>query len=81
VGDPHLDAKSTRAPLTGLVDERDQAIAVLDDLLRLDPKVIEALEPGAQEALETGAPLVGAGLGAGRILLPLKIGMKQRAHF
>jgi hypothetical protein len=45
VGDPHLDANSTRAPLTGLVDERDQAIAVLDDLLRLDPKVIEGRRP------------------------------------
>ena len=62
-----IDLQTARPPLPGLPDHRDQAVVSLDDPLRLDAKLIEALQPAAQEPLEALTPLVAAasGLGAG----------------
>ena len=62
-----IDLQTARPPLPGLPDHRDQAVVSLDDPLRLDAKLIEALQPAAQEPLEASRPwwLPASGLGAG----------------
>jgi len=59
------------------MDERDQAIVLFDDFLRLDPEVIETLQPRAQEALEAVASLMRPGFRACGVFLPLQIGIEQ----
>ena len=61
-------------------DHRDQAVVSLDDPLRLDAKLIEALQPAAQEPLEALTPLVAARVRAWRRLVPLDVWVQQLEH-
>ena len=80
VRDASLDLDPARPPGPGLMHDGDQPILVLDDLLWLDPKVLEALQPGAQEALKRLAPLVDPTLGGSGSLFPFDLWVKQRAN-
>jgi hypothetical protein len=73
VGDPNFDLYTTCPSSTGLMNQRDQAIVVLDDLLGLDAKVVEALEPRTQERLERVSTVVDSSLRGRHILLPFDI--------
>jgi hypothetical protein len=47
---------SPRPPLFGLPDNRDQAVVLLDDPLRLDPKLIDARNSAGQPSEPRGQP-------------------------
>ena len=72
-----LDGQSAGTPHAGLVHDHHKLVAPLDDLLRFNPEAVKALEPAAEEALETVPSAMRAAFEAGGGLVPLDLRIEQ----
>jgi hypothetical protein len=77
MSDTDLDLDAARAATAALPHNGDQIAVALDNLFRLDAKLVEAVDPAPEESLEAVPSSVRPGFRAIAWLVPLEVRVEQ----